>query len=271
MSQTVTYGVPSTGNVQALLMSLATVLQQERRPEKILIRMEGEYPAFGSFYFEQIAALARILGVEFTITTDKSQGIRYARDWLIDNTTTDLLWMGDDDVLYAPHCLKELLVGYADAGKMSPGTVAYVNGNKPDVNNRRGYDNFEIEFRDSAKTKENEGYNFFFKGKGKTVRCNTCDTGNLLISVTRVRGDNIRFQAFAKSWNCSGDDSLFAIMCHANGLHGFFRTRADSYHLEKPNVRFNEFAARKTMLLRECELLKVDPKCLETVLPWLKM
>ena len=266
----VTYLVPSTGNVQALLMSLSSVLMQTVKPKGILVRMEGEYPAFGSFYFEQIAALARILGIEFTITTDKSRGIRYARDWLIDKCPTSLGWMGDDDVIYAPHCLSELLEGQKDAEHMHPFITAYVNGNKPDVNNRRGYDNFEIEFKDSSKVKDHDGYNFFFEGEGQTVLCNTCDTGNLLIDVLNIRANGIKFEAFAKSWNCSGDDSLFALLCHKEDLKGYFRTRADSYHLEKPNVRFNEFAARKTMLLRECELLGLDETQLKNVLPWLK-
>lgn len=269
----VTFGVTSTGNPHAILMSLSSVILQALPVARILIRMEGEYPGFGNFYMEQLAALARIKGIEFTVTTAESKGIRYARDWLIENCATRMLWMGDDDVVYAPDCLQNLVEAYYNLSDYEPdvsGKVAYINGNKPDVNNRRGYDDFKLVKVKGTSATDNCGYNYLFSRPGKTVKCHTCDTGNLLLDIESLRAHpKARFQVFKKAFNSSGDDTLFALMCHKEGLHGFFRTDADSYHLEKPGVRFNEFTARKNMLLRECELLGIDPAKLDSMLPWL--
>jgi hypothetical protein len=284
---TVTFGITSTGNIQALLMCLSSVVLQTHKPEKILLRMEGEYPAFGNFYLEQLVALARIHNIEVSITTAKSQGIRYARDWLIDNCMSQLLWMGDDDCVYGADCLAELLVGYAEAESQflsrdivegntpleERSFLGYVNGNKADVNNRRGYEDFQLQFKEGAAAQNHDGYNYFFSRPGKTVLCGTADTGNLLINLCAIRLFGVRFQVFSEAFNSSGDDTLFALMCHKYNCLGFFRTSADAYHLEKPqDVRknFSEFAARKNMLLRECELLNLPKDHLVSMLPWLK-
>lgn len=271
-----TFGLTSTGNPQAILMCLSSVLNQTLKPKKILIRMEGEYPGFGNFYMEQLAALARIMGIEFSVHCDSSRGIRYARDWLIANCTTEDLWMGDDDVIYAPDCLLELYAGMNDAynhflhREGETFKVGYINGNKPDVNNRRGYKDFQLIVKQGSEVQNHDGYNYFFTRPGKTVLCGTCDTGNLLINVGVVRSAGVQFQQFDKEFNSSGDDTLFALDCHAHGLLGFFRTSADSYHLEKEGVRFDEFTARKNMILRACELKGYDKTKLGSMLPWLK-
>lgn len=265
-----TYGVTSVGNLQAILMSLTSVILQLKPVSKILIRMEGEYPAFGNFYMEQLAALARIKGIEFAVVTDSTKGIRFARDWLIDNCTTKFLWMGDDDVVYAPDCHANLFAAFEQLS-LKDKNIAYINGNKPDVNNRRGYDDFKLEVVAGKDAQDNCGYNYLFSRPGKTVRCHTCDTGNLFLNIENLHAKpKARFQVFKKAYNSSGDDTLFALMCQNEGLSGYFRTDADSFHLEKPGVRFNEFTARKNMLLRECEILKIDPKKLDSMLPWLK-
>lgn len=268
----VTCGITTTGNMEALHMALSSILMQEYLPSKILLRFEGKFPSFATFYVEQLSELARLKGVLFSLTVDTSHGIRYARDFLIDNCTTKLLWMGDDDVVYSPHCLRMLITAYNTvSAEFGDGVVSYVNGNKPDVNNRRGYEDFTTTPIPSSSVKNNDGYNAVFSGANCIVECETADTGNLLINVSNIRRHSIRFEHYEYAFNSSGDDTLFALLCKKAGLMGFFSTRADSFHLEKPNVRFNEFAARKNMLLAQCKLEDIDPSFLRSMLPWLKM
>ena len=264
-----TYGVSSTGNIQALQMSLVSVLMGAYLPSKIIVRMEGHFPSFGTYYMEQIAELARHKGVEFSITTAKSQGVRHARDWLIEECRTTYLWMGDDDVLYCPNCLSNFVAALTE---IDEDTLGYVNGNKPDLNNRRGYTDFGTAVIDSStvKTDGSQGYNAFFGGKNRVVKCDTADTGNLLIHVPNVITKGVKFQVFDEKWNAGGEDTLFALMCQKAGLTGWFSTRADSFHLEKESVRFGEFAARKAMLKREAELLCLETGPIFNVFPWIK-
>lgn len=269
--QEVTFGVTTSGNIRALTMALASVLQGNVIPAKIILRFEGSVPGMNDFYLEQLACLARFKFVDFQLSIAASVGIRAARDWLIDTTTTTFLWMGDDDVIYAPHCLEELMQGYTNAVKMSARhAVGFINGNKPDLNNRRGYGDFTLVSLDSRNVKDRDSYNQPFHGPGRTVFHNTMDTGNVLIHVHNTKAKKIRFSHFGRSYNAGGEDTLFALLCHRAGLLGFFHTRADSFHLEKPEVRFGEFAARKNMLLRECELLGIDPVNIENMMPGVK-
>lgn len=267
----VTFGVSSTGNIKALLMCLSSVILQTSRPKEILLRLEGEFPAFSDFYLEQLAELARHFGIGFTIHVAESNGVREARDWLVAHCSTPFLWMGDDDVIYEPTCLRELVLALVDIANLnSTGKLGYVVGMKPDVNNRRGYGNFSKEPYTENDIQDECSYNHFYHGPSKVVKMSTADTGNLLIAVENIRGHGIQFAMFPESANASGEDTMFAAACMHCGLLGYLAAGARSYHLEKPGASFSESAARTEMLYRTFDLLGYDKKTLDGFMPYQK-
>lgn len=272
----VTFGVNSVGNTQALYMCLASVLNATVLPKRIQIRFEGELPSFGNFYMEQLAEFARFRGVEFLMTVSKSQGVRVARDWQLDNCPTPLLWMGDDDIVYAYDCLEYLFKGADDLG-MAKNKVAYLCGTKGDLNNRRGWGNFKMDVHKRKDVFDNCAFNWFYDKKdceGAYAKIFTCDTGNCLINVALVRCAGIRFNVFAESVNSGGEDTIFALECGHHKLQAFIVPSAQAFHLEKPTVNFGEHAARAEMVLRVAELRGYAGEHMEYVrkifMPWLE-
>ncbi len=254
----VSFGVNSTGNIKALLMCLASVLNATTLPAVIRIRMEGELPSFAEFYLEQLADLARYQGVEWHICVAKSEGVRKARDWQIANCRTEYLWMGDDDVVYAYDCLNYLVGGMTRIIHQEGSTrVAYLCGTKGDLNNRRGYGNFDLTEKKRADVKDNCSFNHFYDKKDCAKlypEIWTADTGNLLINVPVVVRHQILFAIFPESANSGGEDTLFALECRHKGLVAYMVPSAQSFHLEKPIVRFDEYKARAEMILRVADL-----------------
>lgn len=266
-----TWGCTTTGNIQALCMSVMSVLLGQSLPNQILIRFEGEFPCFDNFYLAQLAELARHKKVDFSLHVAKSQGVRFARDWLMRKTITPYLWMGDDDAIYAPYCLTEFAEAVRElVNNRRPEKWGYVVGNKPDLNNRRGYEDFSTTPIPSETAANHSSFNQFYEGESRTVLHEHLDTGNVVLNVHPLIRDGVSFNPFPKSFNSGGEDTLFALQCNQKGHQGYFRTRADAFHLEKPQVRFGEFAARKTALLRECELLGIPTHRIEGMMPWVK-
>ena len=176
-----------------------------------------------------------------------------------------MLWMGDDDVVYSPHCLGFLAEGLDF-------DTYYVVGNKPDLTNSRGYPDFDTSVRNSQYAKDNDSYNSFYCGPNKIVNVDTCDTGNVLINAPLCVKSGITFEPFKENTNSGGEDTLFAVQCIAkNPKGGKFATRADSYHLEKPSVRFGEFAARKQLVMREAQLMGLSPETTKNMMPGVKV
>jgi hypothetical protein len=267
----VTYGVTSTGNLRALVPSLFSILLGEFLPSRLLIRLEGEMPSFADFYLEQVAELARAKYVEFTLQVAESGGIRSARDWLVDNCKTRYLWMGDDDVIYDPQCLAELEKSVQETtAKYKTERIGFINGAKVDLNNRRGYSDFSKRAKLARELRDGSPTCFRYQGPSRTVRCSYMDTGNVLIDCENVRAEKIRFNMFDFNYNSVGSDTLFGLLCTHRKLLGYFRSGAMSYHLEKPSGGLSEFAARKNILLRECELLGIPPIAVVSLMPWVK-
>ncbi len=275
----VTFCVSTCGNIKALLMCLSSVLNGTRLPSLIMIRFEGETGGFAEFYLEQLAALARFKGVEWWMHDSKPRGIRHARDFFLDNCPTDFLWMCDDDVIYEPDCLEHLweYVGCSRLGAMNE-NLSYVCGTKGDLNNRRGYGNFKMDVHGKDDVYENCPFNWFYDKKecaGLSAPIFTMDTGNALIYLPNIRAEAIRFGQFAQSTNSGGEDTIFALECRHRGLEAFIIPSARSYHLEKPNINFSEFAARAEMVLRVCELRKYKQSDVDYMkrvfFPWLQL
>ncbi len=271
----ITFGVSTNAaNLQALQLTLASVLTSRMLPTHLLIRLEGDVPGLNSFYFEQLVCLARFWGIDVQLSVCNSQGVRAARDWLMAECKTSVLWMGDDDVLYHPNCLANLHRYYRVKG----GLDVYFCGSKADLNNRRGYQNFNMQVNDPATLEAGKDtFNWLYAGHpdGQVVGphpITTCDTGNCLMDLNLISEHHILFSVFWDSVNSGGEDTIFALQCQKHGLKAYYSPSAWAFHLEKPDVRFNEFAARGEMILRACDVLGLDKSSLANAfMPWLKL
>lgn len=248
-----TFAVNTVGNTQALLLCLSSVINATQVPRKIRIRSEGHFPSTSGYYLEQLMEFARWKGVETSITVDKSKGVRYARDWQIDNCTTRYLWMGDDDVVYHYECLENLYGAMMTIHPKARDEVAYLCGSKADLNNRRNYPNWNTSLQGADKVKEDCPFFYSYDVQacaGKIAKMSTMDTGNCFLNIPLLRKHGIRFTLYDDSVNCGGEDTLFAMECANLKLQAYFVPSAQSYHLEKENLNFSEFAARAEMILR---------------------
>lgn len=274
-----TVGVTTVGRMDSLHMMLSSVLLGTHVPERIIIRLEGELPSFGTFYMEQLSELARFKGVDFMMQVTKSQGVREARDWLLDSCMTDYLFMVDDDVVLEFDCVGTMFNAIVDNMEpiKKPSKVAYMCGSKGDVNNRRGYKNFKVDVKGAEGVYDNCPFNWFYDKKacaGKYAQIYTCDTGITVFNVNLVKEHNIRFAMFDHSMNSGGEDTLFALECRHQGLEALIVPSARSYHLEKEVVTFaDDFAPRAEMILRVIELRGYKGKHVEYMkkvfMPWL--
>jgi len=278
IAQDVTFGVNCIGNVQALSMCLVSVLTGSAVPRGITVRMEGELPSFSNFYLEQAAALAAIKGVSFRLEYAQSKGVRHARDWQMRECPTQFLWMGDDDCFYTHYCLRNLVDGLNMTAENFRATdeegnacaIGYINGTKPDINNRRGYGDFSTKVIDTRTITNGASMNQFYTGFADTVSTKTMDTGNVLLNLKALGDRGLWFSKFHESFNSGGEDTLMGLHCHKERAYGYFAPLACAIHLEKPKTNFNEFSARGEMLLRACEQLGIDKAGLQEFMPWLK-
>lgn len=276
----VSVGIASVGNVDALNLSLSSILNGNALPSRISLFLNGDIPSFKNFYLEQMASLARFHDVDFSINVGKASGVREARDVLMSQCQTKYLWMADDDVLFDPNFLEEMIYWIVKYFELSP-DVAWLAGSKGDLNNRRGYDNFNVKVNDVPLDGLPDGssYNHFYARrddkndkKFRLPKTHTIDTGCVLFNMPLVF-DSCVFNYFGTSTNSGGEDTVFAMQCLKEGWHGRFNPNAVSYHLEKENARFNEFAARGEMVLRAADLMKLDTETLTKLkgefMPWL--
>lgn len=284
IAKTTVFVVSSRGNMQALTGCLTSIALQHLLPGEVVIRLEGEIMGLSNFYFEQAVDLLRVMGVRVFISCAQSKGVRAARSELVDAVEGhEYIWMGDDDCVYDANCLSELLVAKDEALKYvrDDTLLGWVQGSKPDVNNRRGYKDFSIEIREGQKANNDEGYNFFFTGPGKTVLCSSLDTGNVLYLVEnimkRMPSDTHEdyylgrmFNHMDVEYNSSGEDTLCALFLRSRNLFGVFRTSANCVHMEKQVGGFDEFSARKNYITAAAELNGYDATNLQSVLPWVK-
>lgn len=286
LAYNVAFVVSSRGNMQALTGCLTSIAMQQLLPCKVVIRLEGEIMGLSNFYFEQSVDLLRVMGIDVQIMCSKSSGVRRARTELLKSVAGyPYVWMGDDDCVYDSACLSELIVAKDEAGKHVRDDVqlGWVQGSKPDVNNRRGYKDFSIEVREGLKANNDEGYNFFFTGPGKTVLCSSLDTGNVLFCMSAVcKNEGIgespleeMFNHTTPEYNSSGEDTLCALYLKSRSLYGVFRTSANCVHMEKQVGGFDEFSARKNYIaataIKNGYVTEADADLtLKTVLPWVK-
>ncbi len=237
-------------------MCIASAMTGTMRPSAIQIRLEADLPAFHSFYLEQVVALANYHGVAVRIAVFKSTGVRDSRDWQIANCKTPYLWMVDDDVVLDAKCLEAYLTVIR---KDSP--TAYYAGSKGDVNNRRNYPRFSMQEKRLADLGENSNHSHFYNIAecwNSIAVTRVLDTGNVVFNLAPIKAKGLKFRQFVDQANPSGDATTFSLVLDHAGLFGVFVPSARAYHLEKDGGGFNEFEARREMLLRTCDAKGFD-------------
>lgn len=267
----VTFAISSVGNQPGILLCLSSVLLGREKPDQVSIRFEGPLPDFDQFYLAQLASLASLYSVGFSITYEASRGIRYARDWMLSSCRSEYLWMGDDDAIYHPDCLSNFLEAMrkVKSDPVLPHELVYISGSKFDVNNRRGYGDFKLMPHQGA-VDEWTSQNFVYPTGSAYYRTHALDTGNALFNLKLCRAHQLSFSLFDDSANSGGEDTLFALQCESKALPRIFVPGAVAVHLEKPRVRFNEDSARLEMVLRACDTLGYDKEVAKKILfPWL--
>jgi hypothetical protein len=255
----VTLGVSCKGNLPALTLCLAGVLNAAVLPANIQIRLEGSKLGLNTFYLEQLGCLARLLGVSFSVNAFTSTGVRDSRDWQLVQCPTEYLWLVDDDVV--PHSL--CLQAFTDAVKehLRAANAAYLAGSKPDVSNLRGYPGFSFKRLKKDAVVEGANHSMVYDVidcYGAAAKTEVLDTGNVFFKLAPIRKAKCTFRQFPDSRNPSGDATTFSLVLAKAKLTGMFVPSALAYHLEKPGKGFNEFEARAEMLLRTCDVKGLD-------------
>ena len=256
------------GNIRALCLCLSGILNAVVRPRRIQVRLEGVYPGINDFYLEQLTDLALLHGVEILLEIHRSTGVRDSRDWHLNNCRTDFLWMMDDDVVPDYRCLAAYNNYYLKLRDENLWTkdVAFLAGSKCDVNNRRKYPVFNMTVQGAAAVTPEANHSLIYHVGECWETCaktKALDTGNALLYLPLLKEKACSFRQFADHGNSSGDATAFWLQLDKKGLYGFFAPSAVAYHLEKQGGGFNEFEARREMLLRLCDLQKFDKETLK--------
>jgi hypothetical protein len=183
--------------------------------------------------------------------------------------------MLDDDVTADPFCLYI----FSERGTDFLDDFVFFVGCKTDVNNRRGYPDFNSRKNPASDLKPGCSFNHLYDVPICTDRLSfiavpvrTIDTGNCFLKLTWINSRKVDFTPFEESYNCGGEDTLFAMQIAKKFAAGktYFLPQAIGYHLEKPATNFSEFAARGEMLLRAAELLDLDKSILDEFMPYIR-
>jgi hypothetical protein len=249
ISHSFTLGISTVSNVQALLMTLGAVFNAKCLPHVVNLRCEGSIPQISHFYFEQMADIARMVGTQFNVFIEQSRGVRFARDWHIDKCKDQWLWMLDDDVIPHFDCLQYYLRAIQHGSNFAH-KAPYLAGVKVDVNNRRGYKDFDHQVRTSIHQPPYSQNHFYDKVQFNQMvsPLDTLDTGNVMLNCEVIREHGLRFNVFNTGTNAGGEDAVFALACKKKGLSGLIVPSAQAVHIEKEKVNFNEQGARAEMV-----------------------
>lgn len=278
--QDVTVAISMVGNLDGLKCCLSGLASGTMMPGHLNLRLEGDVPGVNDYYFEQLLCAFRFWGVEVNIQLAHARGIHATRDAQVENCKTTWMVMLDDDVLPDGHLLEVYNAWVAKTGKppgMGEGTFTgsdfaaaeflMVQGTKPDLNNRRGYADFEA--KPVPFPKVNEDFNFNVPhtthALGHAVQTRWmgtkfCDPGNMMLNVPLCRKMGIQFQPFKQIVRrAGGEDTIFAVQAIAQRAKRLWLPAAFVWHLEKPagKFRLTEHAYRKEALLRSAEQLGV--------------
>lgn len=253
----VVLGITTKGNIDALRLCLTSVLTSSVVPSKIIIRSEGELPLV-DFYLQRIADMARLQGVEFAVHRCASEGIRSARNWLLGQAGAHTLWLLDDDVIVNHRCLEQLvkvqalLETYSDVPNDPRGSWAWIAASKVDVVNIRQYPDYSTKRRPIPSAfMEPVSQNHFYEPLPRNpsyCALPRVDTGNTLLNTGLIEKKGINFSSVPLSANAGGEDTVFSYVARKSKLSGWMAMEAESYHLEKAQVRFDERVNRAAVV-----------------------
>lgn len=273
----ITVAISMVGNLDGLKCCLSGLASGQCMPKALNLRMEGDIPGVNDYYFEQLLCAFRFWGVEVNIQLAHARGIHATRDAQVDNCKTTWMVMLDDDVMPDFALLSAYWTWINSVGK--PGQPSYdgsdiqaqdflmVQGSKPDLNNRRGYADFEA--KPVPFPGPSQAFNFNVPHtttvSGLSMRARWlftrfCDPGNMLLNVPLCRQMGIMFNPFKDIVRrAGGEDTLFAVQAIAQQARRVWLPAAFVWHLEKPasSFRLTEHAYRKEALLRSAEQLGV--------------
>ena len=251
INRDVMLGITTTGE-GCLNMVLSAVLTAHSFPAEILILSEGALPNTDDFYFERLLDLARIIGITVTIVRAESKGIWYARNAVLFHCRYPKLWLLDDDVLPTMDCLTALTNVFKTVQAEKPKT-AYAGAVKVDVANLRGYKDYSSE-RQSWPPKETASQNYFYIhfGSFSQIPLLSLDLGNAFLDVALLNAADVCFvpedlEGIAHT-RCGGEDAIFSLLCAKAGLSGVLIPAAESFHMEKPNLRFTNQTLRAGLI-----------------------
>ncbi len=114
---TVTAEIATRGRYETTLpMAISAVLNQTRKPEKLVIYNDGELQGLETV--EPFVSLLRMaidnLGIQWTVYATGQKGQVYCHQHALDDAQTDLIWRTDDDEIPEPNCLENLLAEMKD-------------------------------------------------------------------------------------------------------------------------------------------------------------
>lgn len=254
----VVLGIPTTGNIHALLVSLTAVAQGSTLPCQVIIRSEGHFPSFAHYYLEQLADVYRQRGVEFIFAVTPSKGLRGAVDWLLSAVKSKHFWMIADDVMPCPTALENLMCSaYILTSNPETRNWGYITGNKQDVNNRRGWPDYSQ--TENVAVDYCPTYGNYARSSPQIVRNRLLDNSHALFNLDFINGMEHppRETLFDFGYQSGGDDTLFGLYLQHVGLAGWFCPHSQAFHLEKESQNFNEPTARVEAIYRQSQILGI--------------
>lgn len=249
--------IPSANRESLPQCLLGIAAQQKVKPDFVIVRLETGLN-LDSFYLAQAADVLAINGIRLEIILRPSSGIRAARQDLLDYARIRgfrVVWWLDDDTFPHPFCFSNMLWAFRELKETSP---SFVQGAKPDVNNRRGYGDFDLRVHHEVRYAGGRPnayplYNFYYEPSfmWQPVQCKALDMGNVMFDLSTLSAES--FMKHDESGvNAGGEDTEFALQLDYNKKSGVFQPNALAFHLEKPLVRFDEEKARVSRLLALC-------------------
>jgi len=116
-----------------LPMCISAILNQTRKPERLVIYNDGEQTALEEI--EPIKSLLRLaidhMGIQWTVYATEKKGQVACHQHALDDAQTDLIWRCDDDEVPEPNCLENLLVEMKDGVGAVGGLVHHPGGVVP--------------------------------------------------------------------------------------------------------------------------------------------
>jgi hypothetical protein len=255
INKSVTATIHQANSTEAFLLCLGSLLSQSVLPFRIEVLLQQESVGLNNFYFNQLAALARIKGVELFVSV--AQPLPFAR--LVGNVLRSgkLQWLVDDDCIYDPDCLANLLKAYHSVVQTSS-KVGFIQGAKADVTNIRGYSDFSSGIKSSSEAAESF---YFYRNDNSNYYPETCfmDSGNVLLPPFPTMLTS-RLEAEIEKCETSGYgfDTVVGLLLFSNLYPGFLCREAQAIHLEKPKPNFSLMPLRRKLALNFCTDHKVS-------------